>query len=405
MQIKPIFFDHSSTTPVDPRVMEAMMPYFCEKFGNPSSHIHSVGREALKALDNSREIISQLIGAKTEEIIFTSGATESNNLAVKGISRAYRDRGNHILVSQIEHYSILNSAKRLRSEGFQVEMISVDGYGRVKLDELKEKLRNDTVLVSIMLSNTEIGTIEPIEEITNIVKQFNKDIIVHTDASSSAGWIPVDVQKLGVDALTISAHNFYGPKGAGALYLKEGVKIDPLLDGGFQEKGYRSGIENVPAIVGMAEAAKLAMSEMEERNKKLIHLQKKLWKGLEDNLDYLHFTGHPEIRLPGHVSFWVEFAEGESILLFLQVSGIMAASGSACSSNLRAQDEEDLVASHVLAAVGVPSDICSGSVTFLMGKDNTKEEVDQVVEALPNIIERLWAMSPAYADMLKEKQK
>ncbi len=284
-----------------------------------------------------------------------------------------------------------------------MEPVPVDEYGMVKVDEFKKMLRDDTILVSVMLSNSEIGTIQPVKEITAAAKEFNSEIIVHTDASSSAGWIPVDVKDLGVDAMTVSAHNFYGPKGVGALFLKEGTDIDFIFDGGFQERGFRSGTENVAGIVGMGEAARLAKDEMAERNEKLVRLQKKLWKGLEDKIDYLHFTGHPAIRLPGHVSFWVEFAEGESILLFLQVNKIMAASGSACSSNLLAQDEDELVASHVLSAVGVPDDICSGSIAFMMGNDSTEEEVDKVIEVLPDIIQRLWAMSPAYADMMKEK--
>jgi len=298
MTNKQIFFDHASTTPLDPRVLETMMPYFKEEYGNPSSHIHGKGQAALKALDRSRKAVSELIGAKPEEIIFTSGSTESNNLAVKGLAAAYRGRGNHILISEIEHYSVMNSANRLRTEGYEVELIPVDINGVVKIDELKKMLKNSTILVSVMLSNTEIGTIEPVREITAVIKEFNKNIVVHTDATSSTGWIPVDVNDLGVDALTLSAHNFYGPKGVGALYLREGVKLIAQVDGGFQESGYRSGTENVPAIVGMAEAAKLAMAEMDERNEKLERLGKKLRKGLDDNLKYIHFTGSPENRLP-----------------------------------------------------------------------------------------------------------
>lgn len=404
MADKNIFFDHSSTTPVDKRVLEAMLPYFKEKFGNPSSHMHPLGMEALKALDDSREKVARLINAEPGEIVFTSGATESNNLAIKGLIAANSDKGRHILISQIEHFSVLRACNRLKAAGYEVEKIPVDQYGLVKINAIEKMLRPDTVLISIMTANTEIGTIEPIKEAVRVVKDYNPDILFHTDAASAAGWIPVDVKETGVDTLTLSAHNFYGPKGVGALYVKDGVKLEPLLDGGFQENGLRSGTENVPGIVGMAEAARLAVEEMDNRNSRLEKLQKRLWQGLEKNVQFIHFTGHPKKRLPGHVSFWIEFAEGESILLFLRVKGILAASGSACASNIRAEDEHELVKSHVLAAVGVPQDICSGSICFFMGKDNTMEEVDYVVENMPGIMEKLWAMSPAYSDFLKEQQ-
>jgi len=402
MTEKSIFFDHSSTTPMDTRVLEAMLPYFVEKFGNPSSHIHPLGQEALKAIDDARKQVAELINSQDAEILFTSGATESNNLAVKGLIEANPKKGKHILVSEVEHFSVLRSCKKLEKFDYKVELIPVDEYGTVKIDQLKKMLRPDTVLVSIMTANTEIGTIEPIKQAVQVVKEYNPDILFHTDATSAAGWIPIDVKEMGVDTLTLSAHNFYGPKGVGALYVKKGVKIESLLDGGFQEGGIRSGTENVPGIVGMAEAGRLAIEEMEQRKSHLELLQKHLWGGLEQNIKYIHFTGHPQKRLPGHVSFWVEFAEGESILLFLRVKGIFAASGSACASNLRAEDEHQLVKSHVLAAVGVPQDICSGSICFLMGKDNTIQEVNYVIENISEIIKRLWSMSPAYSDFLKK---
>jgi cysteine desulfurase len=403
MTEKSIFFDHSSTTPVDPEVLEAMLPYFKTEFGNPSSHVNTKGQAALKAMDQSRNTVAQLVNAKPTEIVFTSGATESNNLAVKGLVSAYPERGKHIIISEIEHFSVLNTVRKLKKQGYSIDLIPVDNYGVIKTGEFKKLLRNDTVLVSVMLANTEIGTIQPIKEAVKITREVNPDILFHTDAASSAGWIPVDVSELGVDTLTMSAHNFYGPKGVGALYVKESTKIEPLFDGGFQEFGIRSGTENVPGIVGMAKASELAMRDMQTRNTQQVRLQKKLWSGLSQKLDFIHMTGHPESRLPGHVSFWIEFAEGESLLLFLQVKGIIAASGSACSSNMRALDEEELIHSHVLAAVGVPTNICSGSITFFLGKDNTEEEVDYVIEEFPKIVDRLWNMSPAYSDMLKEK--
>jgi cysteine desulfurase len=348
-------------------------------------------------------MLAKLINANSDEIIFTSGATESNNLALKGIVSANSHRGKHILISQVEHYSILNPAKTLKKQGYSLDIIPVDNYGVIKTDELKKMLKPDTVLVCVMLSNSEIGTIQPIKEAVEIVKAYNPDILFHCDAASSAGWIAVDVKDLNVDTLTMSAHNFYGPKGIGALYVKKGVKITPLLEGGFQEFGLRSGTENVPGVVGMAKAAELAISDMKDRNKRQRTLAEKLWKNLSEKLDFIHLTGHPTNRLPGHVSFWIEFAEGESLLLSLQIKGIIAASGSACSSNLRAEDEEGLIHSHVLEAAGVPTNICSGSVTFFLGKDNTEEEVDYVIENFPQIVGRLWAMSPAYSDMLKMK--
>jgi cysteine desulfurase len=403
MTEKSIFFDHSSTTPVDPEVLEAMLPYFKSEFGNPSSHVNTKGQSALRAMDQSRNTVAQMINAKPAEIIFTSGATESNNLAIKGLVSAYPDKGRHIIISEIEHFSVLNTVRRLEKQGYTVDLIPVDHHGVIKLDEFKKLLRKDTVLVSVMLANTEIGTIEPVREAVQIARDYNPDILFHTDAASSAGWIPVDVRELDVDTLTMSAHNFYGPKGVGVLYIKEGIKIIPLFDGGFQEFGIRSGTENVPGIAGMAKACELAMRDMQSRNAHQVELQRKLWSGLSQKLDFIHLTGHPENRLPGHVSFWIEFAEGESLLLFLQVKGIIAASGSACSSNMLAQDEEELIHSHVLAAVGVPTNICSGSITFFLGKDNKEEEVDYVIEEFPKIVDRLWSMSPAYSDMLKEK--
>jgi cysteine desulfurase len=403
MTEKSIFFDHSSTTPVDPEVLEAMLPFFKTEFGNPSSHVNPKGQFALQALDKSRKIVAKMINAQSDELIFTSGATESNNLAIKGLTAASSERGKHIIISEIEHFSVLNTVKSLEKQGYSVDLIPVDKYGVIKLDRLESLLRDDTVLVSVMLSNTEIGTIEPVKEAVEIVKSFDPEILFHTDAASSAGWIPINVKDLNVDSLTLSAHNYYGPKGIGALYIKQDTKIVPLFDGGFQEFGIRSGTENVPGIVGMAKASDLAMREMENRNKLQEKLQKRLWTGLSEKLDFIHQTGHPEKRLPGHVSFWIEFAEGEALILFLQVKGIIAASGSACSSNLRALNEGELIHSHVLAAVGVPTNICSGSITFFLGKDNTEEEVDYVIEEFPKIVDRLWAMSPAYSDMLKEK--
>src|SRR5512146_1059810 len=396
-----IFFDHISTAPVDPRVFEAMRPYFLEIFGNPSSHIHDQGQAALKAVDAARKEVASLIHSDPGEIVFTSGATESNNLAVKGAAEASGRKGGHIVVSDVEHFSIVNALFPLRNRGVEVTAVKVDSDGRIDPGDVAKAIRPDTVLVSVMQANSEIGTIEPVAEIGRIARE--RGVLFHTDATASAGHIPLDVRELGADLVTLSAHNFYGPKGTGALYVRGGVALVSQIDGGFQERGFRAGTENVPGIVGMGAAAGIARREMGEWGSLLRRLGKRLWEGVAASVDHLHFTGHPSDRLPGHVSFWVEYAEGESLLLFLNVHGVMAASGSACSSNLRGHDEEDLVASPVLRAIGVPSDVCTGSITFSLGKGNTEAEVDEVVSVLPGIVKRLWEMSPTYLDYQKQK--
>ncbi|HDS01974.1 MAG TPA: cysteine desulfurase, partial [candidate division Zixibacteria bacterium] len=368
-----IYFDHQATTPVDYRVLEAMIPYFSERFGNPSSHIHKEGVRANQALDFARERVAELVNAKSEEIIFTSCATESNNLAVRGFLKANAKKGRHIIISEIEHYSILNLAMKLKQEGYDVTTIKVDRRGLIDPQAVSGAIRDDTAMISINLANSEIGTIQPIKEIAAIARE--RGIFMHTDGAIAVGNIPVDVESLGVDALTMSAHNYYGPKGVAALYVRKGNAISPLFEGGFQEYGLRSGTENMPGIVGMGAASALALDEMPARIEHLTKLGKMLWKGLEEEIEYINFTGHPEKRLPGHVSFWIKYIEGESLLLMLNIKGVMAASGSACSSNLRGEDEEDLAASHVLTAIGVPVEFCSGSLTISMGKDNTEEEV------------------------------
>ncbi len=376
------------------------MPYLTGWFGNPSSHIHDQGQQALKALDAARTEVAGLVGAKPQEIVFTSGATEANNLAIKGAAESYGRKGTHLVVSEVEHFSVLNALLPLRNRGFTVTTVKADGDGKVDPDDVRRAIRPDTVLVSVMHANAEIGTVEPVAEIGRITKEH--EVLFHTDATASAGHIPLDVGTAGADLVTLSAHNFYGPKGVGALVVREGVRLESQVDGGFQEMGYRAGTENVPGIVGMGEAARIASAEMVEWARHLGPLEKRLRGGIASSVEHLHFTGHPVDRLPGHVSFWVEYAEGESLLLFLNVHGVMAASGSACSSNLKGRDEEDLVASHVLRAIGVPSDICTGSITFSLGKGNTVEEVDHVLSVLPGIVRRLWEMSPTYLDYQKK---
>ncbi len=394
-----IFFDHISTTPLDPRVFGEMKPYFLEWYGNPSSHIHDQGQAALSAVDKARGEVASLIGADPGEIVFTSGATEANNLAVKGVAEELSGKGKHIVVSDVEHFSVTNALHPLRNRGYEITMLPVDRDGKVDPEDVRRAIRSDTVLVSVMHANPEIGTVEPIEEVGRIARE--RGVLFHTDATASAGHIPLDVRAAGADLVTLSAHNFYGPQGAGALFLRKGVGLVSQMDGGFQERGFRGGTENVPCIVGMGAAARIAKAEMEGWAGPLRELGKRLRDGIQAAISHIHFTGHPVDRLPGHVSFWVEYAEGESLLLFLNVHGVMAASGSACSSNLRGRDEEDLVASPVLRAIGVPSDICTGSITFSLGKGNTSQEVDEVLLVLPGIVRRLWEMSPTYLDYQK----
>ena len=387
--------DHMSTTPTDPRVVEEMLPFFTENFGNPSSHLHSYGLKAKKAVDESRAKVADLINAKPEEIIFTFTGSEANNLALRGLALANRDRGKHIIISEIEHYSILYTARELEKDGFRVSYIKVNKDGLIDPEDVAKAINKDTFLVSIMHANNEIGVIQPIEEIGKITRE--KGIILHTDAVATAGVIPVDVQELGVDSLSLTSHTFYGPKGIAALYVKEGTEIVSIIKGGAQEGGLRPGTDNIPAIVGMGKAAELAKTEMTSRIEHLTPLRDKIIKALPDTVKYLHFTGHLTQRLPGHVSFWISFAEGESLVLFLNYNGIAIASGSACSS-------PDLQASHVLTAIGVPPDVCHGSITVSLGKDNSEEDVDYFLETLPKVINKCWQMSPLYEDELKKQQ-
>lgn len=396
-----VFFDNISTTKVDPRVVEAMIPFFTDSYGNPSSHIHKQGQAALKAIDAARAKVASLVGASPDEVVFTSGATEANNLALKGAFDASGGAKRHLVVSAVEHFSVMNALLPLRTRGAEVTVVPVDENGVVDPVRLSKAIRPDTLLVSVMHANAEIGTIQPVDEIAVLCRE--RGVLFHTDATASAGHIPLDIGKTSADLVTLSAHNFFGPKGVGALVVRKGTSFASLFNGGFQERGYRAGTENVPGIVGMGVAAEVAASEMGAWAAHLAPLQRRLWDGIASSIEFVHFTGHPSNRLPGHVSFWVEFAEGESLLLMLDVMGVMAASGSACSSNLLGHDEDDLVASPVLKAIGVPSDICTGSITFSMGKENTSEEVERVVSILPGIVSRLRGMSPTYLDWQKSQ--
>lgn len=386
--MKRVYFDYANTGPVDPRVLKEMMPYFQEVFGNPSS-LHDFGQTAAEAVDKAREKVAGLIGSFKEEIIFTASSTEANNFALKGIALANRRRGEHIIISQIEHFSVLHPAKTLEKWGFEVTYLPVDKYGLVDPSRVEEAITRETVLISIMHANNEIGTIEPIEEISKVARK--KGVYLHSDASATVGIIPVNVQKLGVDALTFSAQSLYGPKGAGVLFLKKGVRIMPLMEGGIQEEGRRPGTENVPAIVGLGKASELAKAELEERSKILTPLRDKLMRELPQRIKDLRINGHPERRLPNNVDVCVEFIEGESILMLLNSKGIAVSSGSACTSRA-------LKASHVLTAIGVPAAVAQGSLLFSLGVGNNEEEIDYLLETLPPIVERLRQMSPLYKE-------
>lgn len=382
-----VYVDHIATTPIAEEVLEAMMPYFREVFGNPTS-LHSFGQEAKKAIERAREQVAKLINANVpEEIIFTSGAIEANNLAIKGIAQAYAKRGRHIVTTEIEHHSILHPCKTLEREGWEVTYLKPDKYGLIDPEQVREAVREDTVLVSIGHSNREIGTIQNIKELVKAAKEKNPKVIFHTDAAPTLGHYPVDVQDWGVDAASFTAHLMYGPKGVGALWTRKGVRVKPLIEGGTQERGVRAGTENVPGIVGFGAAAELAMKELEDRMKRLSYYRDKLRKGLEEKVDYIEFTGHPTQRLPHHLSLIVHFVEGEAMLLRLDLMGIETASGSACVSLALKQ-------SHVLTAIGIPKEVSNGSVVFSFGRENTEEDVDYILEEFPKVINWLREVSP-----------
>jgi len=388
-----VYLDNTATTPLHPEVLEAMLPYLRDIYGNPQS-IHIWGDAPREAIEEARAKLADLIGSQPEEIIFTGSGTESNNLAIKGLAQAYQARGKHIVISAIEHFSVMHSAKTLEKRGFDVTSVPVDGYGLVKLDELAKSIREDTIVVSIMHANGEVGTIQNIKEIGKLLK--GRGMVFHTDAVASAGTIPVDVRDMGVDALSLAANQFYGPKGAGALWVRKGVRIIPLLDGGVQEGGRRAGTENVPAIVGMGKAAELAQQDMPYRTEHISGLRQRLTQGMVSRIDHVLPTGHPDNRLPGNASFCIEFIEGEAMLMLLSSRGIAASSGSACTSKA-------LKASHVLTAMSIPPEIAQSSLLFTLMRDNTAEDIDYVLETLPSIVDRLRQMSPLYAKFLKKQ--
>jgi len=378
-----VYMDYAATTPVDPRVVEAMKPYFTEKYGNASS-LHEWGREANYALEESREKVAKLINANAKELIFTGSATESNNLALKGIAFANKDKGKHIIVSKIEHHCVLHAAEWLEKLGFDVTYLPVDKYGIVDVNELESVIRDDTILVSVMHANNEIGTIQPIKEIGEICHE--KDVYFHTDAAQSFGKVPIDVNDMNVDLLTANAHKLYGPKGVGMLFVRKGVKIEPLLHGGGHEFGLRSSTENIPGIVGFAKAVEIAGKEMRKEAKRLTKMRDRLIKGVL-KIENSHLNGHPTKRLPNNTNFWFAFIEGESLIMKLDDKGVAASTGSACSS-------KSLEPSHVLLAIGLKPHEAHGSLRLTLGKYTKKEDIDYVLEVVPEVVEELRKISP-----------
>ena len=389
--------DHTAGRPVDPRVLEAMLPFMKSLYGNPSS-VHSSGQETRQALEEARTRIAKLINAEDKDsIVFTSGATESNNMAIKGVAYRNKNRGTHIITSSIEHMSVLNPCKFLMTKGFKVAFLPVDHYGFVDLERLDEELNNETTLVSIMLANGEIGTIQTIKEISRIIHRENAYInaYIHVDATAANGQVKIDVKDAGIDLLTLSSNEMYGPKGVGALYIKKGTLIKPTIHGGGQERGLRSGTENLPGIAGFGKAAEIAEKEMLSESKRLIKLRNRLIKGLLDSIPYSFLNGHPTKRLPDNAAVRFSFIEGEAILLRLDMKGVAASSGSACTA-------KTLEPSHVLRAIGLKHEEAHGSVLFTLGRQNTEKEVDYVINIVPDVVKRLRAMSPLTPKELKE---
>lgn len=382
--MKSVYFDHAATTPVHPQVLEAMLPYLKEHYGNASS-LHTPGQIAARAVEEARAKVAELINCDPREIIFTGSGTEADNFALKGIAEKLKSRGNHIITSAIEHHAIEMTCRYLEKRGFQVTYLPVDREGLVHPEDLKKALREETILVSIMHANNEVGTIQPIKELAEIAHE--RGVLFHTDAVQTAGSIPVDVRELGVDLLSLSAHKFYGPKGVGALFLRKGVAIEPLIHGGGQERNLRAGTTNVPSIVGLGKAAELAKKELQQRMEHNLKLRERLIKGLEEKLSDYILTGHRTLRLPGNVSICVQYIEGESMLLLLNAEGFACSSGSACTSG-------SLEPSHVLIAMGIDPQLAQGSLRITLGRENTEEDVDRFLEVLPKIVERLREMSP-----------
>lgn len=388
-----VYMDYAAACPVDPRVLETMVPYFSDKFGNPSS-LHSFGREPRKALDEARSRVASLFGAKRkEEIVFTSSGTEASNIGIKGVAMRMKGEGNHIVTSSIEHISVLNIMKYLEKNGFEVTYIKPTSDGFIDVSEVERTLRKETVLASIMYANNEVGTLQHIDEMGKLLEE--KDIYFHVDAVAAAGKVPIDVQRSKIDLMSVSANDMYGPKGAGALYLRDGTRIEAVSQGGGQERGYRSGSEDVPAIVGFGKAAELAKLEMDEEGRRTIALRDKLIRGILAGVEDSFLNGHPTKRLPNNANFRFRYVEGESMLLNLDMMGVSVSSSSPCTS-------KSLLPSHVLLACEIPTEEAQSAVQFTLGRSNTEMDVDYVLEILPGIIKKLRAMSPFSQRNLEE---
>jgi cysteine desulfurase len=381
-----IYMDHSATTPTRREVLEAMIPYYTEHFGNPSS-IYSIARVSKKAIDTAREQVAKALGATPDDIYFTSGGSESDNWAIKGVAFANRKKGNHIITSKIEHHAVLHTFEYLEKEGFTITYLPVDKYGLVDPVDLEKAITDKTILVSIMYANNEIGTIEPIPELAAVARKHK--VYFHTDAVQAIGNVPIDVNAQNIDLLSLSAHKFYGPKGVGVLYIRKGTKIDNLIHGGGQERRRRAGTENIAGIVGLGKAIEMVTADIEGHNRKIRAMKDRLQKGILEKIPNAYLNGHPEKRLPGNINISFEFIEGESMLLWLDDEGICASTGSACTSG-------SLEPSHVLLATGLPVEISHGSLRLTLGDSNTEEDVDYVLGALPKIVLRLREMSPLY---------
>lgn len=385
------YFDHAATTPVKEEVLKEMIPYFIESYGNPSS-IYSLGRRNKKAVEIARERVAKALGGSLKEIYFTACGSESDNLAIKGVAYANKNKGNHIITTKIEHPAILNTCKALEKDGFIVTYLNVDENGLISLEELKNSITDKTILISVMFANNEIGTIQPIKEIGEIAKAHN--IFFHTDAVQAVGNVKIDVDSMGIDLLSLSAHKFYGPKGVGALYVRKNVDFNKIQDGGHQERDKRAGTENVPGIVGLGKAIELAYENIDKYNDKLTRLRDLYISEIENKIPYIKLNGDRKNRLPGNANISFRFIEGESLLLNLDMKGICASSGSACTSG-------SLDPSHVLLAIGLPHEIAHGSLRITFGEENTEEDVHFLVDTLVEVVEKLRNMSPVYEDFKK----
>ncbi len=391
--MKNIYIDHAATTPLDKRVLEKMLPYYTEIYGNPNSQ-HFFGRAAMKAVDEARDKIAACIGAKPNEIYFTSGGTEADNWALRGIAQSYAHKGKHMIISKIEHAAMLTTAKELEKQGFEFSYIGVDEYGVIDLEELKKAIRPDTIFIGIMFANNEVGTIQPVKEIAKIAKEHG--IVCFTDAVQAMGVLHTDVKELGVDLMSFSAHKFYGPKGIGALYIRNGLPVGRIITGGHQERTKRGGTTNVPSVVGFAEALSIAEEELDKNAEYITSLRDTFINRVMNEIPYVRLNGHRTQRLPGNADFSFEYIEGESILFSLDLAGIAVSSGSACSSG-------SLEPSHVLLAMGVPEATAHGSIRFSFGKHNTMDDVNYTVDKLKEIVEKLRNMSPLYTEIKENK--